>query len=256
MRIRRKFLDDALTLVVLLLATGAFQTFIVDPTDPRAATDGSPLLRVLWFAVYGAVVLRLIPHLRQVATLVRANRYLLMLVVLAISSIAWSQDPSLTLRKSIALTGTTLIGIDFAVRYSVREQLRLLYIVLGSVLLLGIAAQLLFPTLIPTADFDSVAWHGAWGAKNELARMAVLFAIVALSRSRRSLRDFLLFGCAIAGAFGLIALAHSAGALVILTVLLLLSKISGALRWKPKMLALGVLGERASARADIVLGPS
>jgi O-antigen ligase len=70
--------------------------------------------------------------------------------------------------------------------------------------------------------------------------MAVLFAVVALSRSRRSLRDFLLLGCAIAGAFGLIALAHSAGALVILAVLLLLSKISGALRWKPKMLAVGV----------------
>ncbi len=50
MKISRKLLDDALTLVVLLLATGAFQTFIVDPKDPRAATDGSPVLRILWFA--------------------------------------------------------------------------------------------------------------------------------------------------------------------------------------------------------------
>ncbi len=57
----------------------------------------------------------------------------------------WSQDPGLTLRKGVALIGTTLIGIDFAGRYSVRDQLRLLYLVLGFALLLGIVAQLFFP---------------------------------------------------------------------------------------------------------------
>jgi len=131
MTIRRKIIDDTFTLAVLFLATGAFQSFLVDPADPKSATDGSTFLQLVWFVVYVCVVFRLIPHYRQVIALVRANRCLFLLVLLAVFSIVWSQDPSLTLRRGVALLATTLIGIDFAIRYSVRDQLRLLCIVLG-----------------------------------------------------------------------------------------------------------------------------
>ena len=237
MTIRRKVLDDALTLLVLFLATGAFQGLVVDPTDPRAGTEGSPSMQIVWLVVYGAVALRLIPQYRKIMALVRANKCLLLLVLLAVMSVLWSEDPSLTLRRSIALLATTLFGIDFAVRYSVRDQLRLLYIVLGLVVSLGIAAQLLFPNLIPSLDFPPDAWHGVVGFKNDWARIIVLAMVAVLSRSRRSLGDFLLMGSLTLVAFALIALAKSVGGLVILMVMLLLFRVSGALRWRPRMLA-------------------
>jgi exopolysaccharide production protein ExoQ len=237
MGIRRKLMEDAFMLVVLFLATGAFQTFAVDHSDLRSVDNGSRFMEILWVAVYGVVVLRLIPQSRLIITMVRANKFLLLLVLLAVSSTIWSGDPGLTLRRTIALVATTLIGIDFAVRYSVRDQLRLLYIVLGLVVSLGIVAQLFFPRLIPGVDFDSAAWHGLWSAKNEWGRIVVLSAVAVFSRSRRSLRDFVLIGCLALLAFGLIVLAHSIGSLVILVAMLLLFRVFPALRWRPKILA-------------------
>ena len=198
-------------------------------------------MQMLWFVVYVVVVLRLIPQYRQTILLIRANKCLLLLVLLAICSIMWSEDPSLTLRRGVALLATTLIGIDFVVRYSVRDQLRLLYVVLGLVVLLGIVSQLFFPSLIPSADFNSKAWHGVFGFKNDWARIVVLATIAVVSRSRRSVRAFLLIAFVILVAFGLIALAHSVGALVFLVAMLLLSKTFGALRWRPKILAIACL---------------
>lgn len=244
MRIRRKFLDDGFSLLVLFLATGAFQSSIVDLSNPRLGTEGSTFLQMVWLAVDVVVVFRLLPRYRQVFTLARANKCLLLLVLLAISSVMWSNDPGLTIRRGIALLATTLVGIDFAVRYSVRDQLRLLYIVLGSIVLLGIVAQVFFPTLIPSPALDTGdagTWHGVSGHKNEFGRSVVLVTVALLSRSRRSLRDFMLIALVTVGAFGLIVLAHSMGALVILIALLFLFRIFAALRWKPKILATACL---------------
>lgn len=238
MGIRRKLIiEDAFTLAVLFLATGAFQTFAVDHSDLRSVDNGSRFMEILWVAVYGVVVFRLIPQSRLIITMVRANKFLLLLVLLAVSSTMWSGDPGLTLRRTIALVATTLIAIDFAVRYSVRDQLRLLCIVLGLVVSLGIVAELFFRGLIPGADYDSAAWHGLWSAKNEFGRIVVLAAVAVFSRSRRSLRDFALIGCLALLAFGLIVLAHSIGSLVILVAMLLLFRVFPALRWRPKILA-------------------
>ena len=236
MKIRRKVLEDAFTLAILFLATEAFQSFIVDPRDPNAGSNGSTVLRALWFLVYGVVGLRLIPQHRQVMALIRGNRCLTSLVLLAILSSIWSQDPGYTLRHSIALLGATLVGIDLAVRYSVRDQLRLLCIVFVLVVVSGVAAQLVFPGLVPTADFDSVAWNGVSSGKNEWARIVVLATIAFLSYTRRSIRGFVLMACLILVAFGLVGLARSAGALVILCALLTLFKLFGALRWRTKIL--------------------
>lgn len=236
MKIRRKVLEDAFTLAILFLATEAFQSLIVDPRDPLASTNGSPILRVLWLLIYGVVAVRLIPQRHRVAKLVRANWILMLFVLLTIVSTIWSQDPGFTLRHAIALLGTTLIGIDFALRYSVKEQLRMLYIVFGLVVLCGIGANLLFPGFVPTADFDLEAWNGASSGKNEWARIVVLATIIFFSRSLRSRRDFVFIACLTLVAFGLIGLAKSAGALVILCALLVLFKLFNALRWKRKVL--------------------
>lgn len=242
MRIQRKLLNDALTLAALFFATGALHTFIVDPSDPLSATNGSPFIQLSWLIIYGAVALRLIPRYRQIIMLVRANKCLMLLVLLAIFSALWSQDPSLTLRHGLPLLATTFIGIDFAIRYSIRDQLRLVCIVLGLVVLLGIVAQLFFPKLVPNGDFNRGDWHGVFGFKNDWARIVVLATVAALSRSRRSLRDLLAIASLVLIAFGLIALARSAGALVIFVVMLLLFKICDvALRWRPKVLAVAGL---------------
>jgi len=241
MRIRRKVLDDLVTMAVLFLATGAFLPLVVDPTDTRAATDGSLIMEALWIVVYVVVVIRLIPHYRRVLALVCANKALMLLVLLAICSIVWSEFPGLTLRRGVALLATTLIGIDFAVRYSVRDQVRMVCIVLCVVVLLGIATRIISPNLIPSGDYKSDAWHGLLGYKNEWAGLVVLAAVAVLSRSRRSYRGFIFIAALSILAFVLVAATQSVGALVLLAVVLLLSSIFPALKWRWNILTIAAI---------------
>jgi O-antigen ligase len=235
-QISRKFCGDAFILAVLFLATGAFQSLVVDNSNPQAGADGSPLMKVLWAAVYFVVALRVISQYHRIMQVVRANKFLLSLVFFAILSTVWSEDPALTLRRGVAVLATTALGIDFAIRYPIREQLRLLGAVLGLTVLLSILAQVLFPGAIPTVDTlaDADAWYGVFNQKNQFARIVVLATLVALTRTRQSRRQSVVLGLLVAAAIALVIAAKSMGGLVILVALILLVEVFPALRWKPR----------------------
>lgn len=183
MRISLKFVGDAFIFLVLLLGTGAFQSLVLDNSTPDAVAEGSPLLQALWSAIYAVAALRALQHYGQIKEIVRANKLLVFLVIFAILSAIWSEDPSVTIRRGIAVLATTLFAMDLGARYSIREQLRLLGYVLGSLILLSVIFQALMPDAIPAVDSGhSGAWHGVFQQKNEFARMIVLGTLVFLSR--------------------------------------------------------------------------
>src|SRR5438105_4412748 len=114
MRIPRKLMNEAFTFGVLFLATGAFVPLLLDVSNPATLTQGSPGLQLAWSFVYVLVALRILPNYRQIGLFVRSNKFLAILLALAILSTGWSGDPGLTFRRSIATLATTLFGIDFA----------------------------------------------------------------------------------------------------------------------------------------------
>jgi exopolysaccharide production protein ExoQ len=239
MRIPRQFLQDAATVFILFMATGAFQSLVLDSSDPQATTNGSPMMWVFWSLLYSIIVMRLIPKYREVAALVRANKFLFGLVALTILSAVWSIEPGFSLRHGIALVATSLVGLDFAIRYSIREQLRLLYIALCVFVVLSIGAQVIFPGLIPSLDYGDEAWHGVLSFKNAWARVIVLAVVAMLCHSRRSRSDSLLVGGLLLLAAALVILANSKGSLIVMAAMLVFSRISGALHWNRKLLTIG-----------------
>jgi exopolysaccharide production protein ExoQ len=241
MRIPAKFLQDAVTVLILFMTTGAFESLVVDGSDPQAATNGSPVMWLVWLVLYIFIGLRLVPKYREAVALVRANRFLFLLVALTILSTVWSVDPGLTFRRSIALLATSLVGIDFAVRYSIREQLRLLSVTFSVFVILSIVAQVFFSGFIPYMDFGEEAWHGILSNKNSWAKLIVLATIAMLCHSRRTRWHSLLAGGLLAGAVVLVLAANSKGALIVLATMLLFIKISGALRWNTKRLTIATV---------------
>jgi exopolysaccharide production protein ExoQ len=227
--------------MILFAATGAFQSLLFDNQNLQAANDGSLLTEVLWILVYLIIAVRAVPLYRQIVALLRANKFIVLLVLLAIVSIAWSVDSGLTLRRSISLVGGTLIGIDFALHHSIREQLRLLYVVLGLFVFLSIIVQVFFPGLIPHGNFDADAWHGIVSFKGNFAKIVVLATVAMLCRPRRSLTDFVVVTALTALGIALILAAHSVEGLVIMAGMLVFFGVSGALRWKPRLLTLAAL---------------
>jgi O-antigen ligase len=98
--------------------------------------------------------------------------------VLAASSAAWSIDRGLSLRSGAWLTATSLLGMHFDLRYSVRTQLRLLGAVFAAVILLSFIFVSWYPTYGLEIGIHAGAWRGAFIHKNSLGRAMALSALV------------------------------------------------------------------------------
>jgi exopolysaccharide production protein ExoQ len=236
MNISRRYLGDIFTILVLMLATGALQSLVVDSSTSKAVTEGNLWLQIMWACIYVVVAIRASHQYQAIADVVRANKLLIALVLLTLLSTVWSEDPGLTLRRSVALLATTLFGLDFAVRYSIREQLRLLAIALSGVVVLSVIAQVFFPGSIPSTDVVYPdAWIGLFGQKNEFARIVVLATMVILTAVRRTARGVVTGVLAVIAALGLIFAAQSMTAFVTLGGMLLIFQFAPTLRWNSRI---------------------
>src|SRR5712691_4341697 len=211
MRISLKFLANAFAVMVLFLGTGAFISLARDTSNPDATTDGSMLTQLGWSLIYIVVLVRAVPLRRQIVQALKANKALLFLLLFAILSAAWSANVGLTVRRGFAVLATTLFGIDFAIRYSLREQVRLFGIAIGAAVAISVVVELFFHGLVPTVDTAYPdAWNGAFGQKNELARFVVLGGLLLLVRARK----FAIAAAIVGVSVGLIVLCRSKTALV------------------------------------------
>lgn len=234
MNISRKYLGDVFTLLVLTLATGAFQSLLLESTASTTQTvsEGNSLLQIIWALVYLVVLVRAVQNFGPIVAAVRANKFLIALVFLAVVSVLWSEDPGLTLRRGVALLGTTLFGLDFAVRYPIRKQLQLLAIALSAIVALSVVVQVFFAGLVPVVDKAYPnAWVGLFDQKNVFARVIVLTAIVVLASVRRSMGGILTAVFTFLAAVALIVLTQSVTAVVALLGLILVLQFAPALRW-------------------------
>ncbi len=232
MNISRKYLGDVFTILVLALATGAFQSLVLETPTTQTVNEGNSLLQIIWALVYLVVLIRAIQNFGPIVAAVRTNKFLVALVLLAVVSVFWSEEPGLTLRRDVALLGTTLFGLDFAVRYPIRKQLQLLATALSAIVALSVVVQVFFAGLVPVVDKAYPnAWVGLFDQKNVFARVIVLTAIVVLTSVRRSMNGILTAIFTFVAAVGLIILTQSITAVVALVGLILVVQFAPALRW-------------------------
>ena len=232
-KLLNRLFDSTFTIAVLILATTAFQSLLFNPENPEAGVQGSPVLRVVWAVIYTIVAVRAYQNRSEIVSAIRANKFLFLLVLLTLVSTIWSDAPGLTLRRSVAVWATTLFSIDFAVRYPIRKQLRLIGYALGFVVVLSIFVQLFFPHSIPTIESPySDAWNGAFVQKNSLGKITALTAVVILTRARGTWASVFIVSMAVVGAFALIAKTQSMGAFLVLAAMVVLLPVCRMIRWK------------------------
>ena len=155
---------------------------------------------------------------------IRSNRILfaarkawpiILFILLAPLSIAWSMQPMLTLRRSGLLLGSAVIALYLGERYTIEQFARLL----ARTMAVMMAAVIGFYFFAPAYVIDPAhegAWKGLSSQKNafgEYMAMAVVLFLVVRFRRCDWLRVPLL-GCAVV----LLYLSHSATALVVCAV--------------------------------------
>jgi len=152
----------------------------------RQAPEARLALRAAWILMYVAVALRLArlaapsppgrPALGAALPLLRRHWMLAALLALTILSTAWSLAPLETLRLSLSLAGTTLLGAYIGCALPPR----LLDRALGAALLTMIIASLLSLAWLPESivvEPLTGKWRGLTNHKNSLAALAAIGAL-------------------------------------------------------------------------------
>jgi exopolysaccharide production protein ExoQ len=203
--------------VVLILALGAFQNLTV--TGPiQTQNMGMVGMQILWSFLY---IIMLLFYIRSCLKPFRNLGIvwpLLLMLGYVFASVLWSQDAWLSFRRSIALILTLVFGVYFALRFKLREQLRLL----AWAFFVCIIFTFFFELLGLNPDQGIPGWYGVFALKVELGRQMVLSALVFLFLAKAEPQHKVLAGAGFLASFILVALSRDMTSVVVLGFLLVL----------------------------------
>lgn len=197
--------------MALVTAVGTLYLFLVSGALlPRLlAADGAGSVDLetglLWLQVALGAVIVLASlvfwfhyWLRGVSRLLRAAWLPLLLALLSLASSAWSVDPGLTLRRSLALAGAIVVALLMVGVLGYRRTVLLVTTVLISLIVTSVVVSLVWPDFgIHQSGSHVGRWRGLYFHKNLLGREAALAAVLLVAtfpwRGRRSRLWVLLF---------------------------------------------------------------
>ncbi|MCL6752172.1 O-antigen ligase family protein [Nostoc sp. CCCryo 231-06] len=219
--IKVKLTEKALTVFLLLIAVGALT--IHPAQDVSISTLGGDRLDTVFNIVsYLILFYFLLLYWKGFLYVATISPLQIFLVAIIIFSILWSEDLGSSLTYIRGLIRIYFLAIYLAMRYSLREQMRLIAWALGTAALLS----MLFSAFLPDYSHQSPEllnmWSGIYGHKNELGYMmawsAGVFLHLALSSHRYRWLMWALCGISIC----LIILSRSTTSLTILLTMILL----------------------------------
>jgi O-antigen ligase len=234
--------ERAFVVVAVYLLSGAATSFSQSPADQFAdALEGSGLQRVLFSGVYAMALLLIFSRMHRSWATARRDGWLAGLVGLALLSAAWSVLPDMTMRRSVALLGTTLFGVYLAMQYSSEEQLALVGAGLALGALLSAVVAVVWPAFGVASVDVAAGWQGVYSHKNALGKIMALASLVfGLLASRRGAGRALALG-GLGLSVMLVVESRSMSAVVVLLCLALMARIFRVLGWRLEILVPAVL---------------
>lgn len=133
--------------------------------------EGNPFAEVVLACLYFVVIVLAVLSYTQTREAASGTLPLAALLLLAWLSATWAQTPDLVLRRSVALTGTTLLGIVLAARLSFAAQRHLLRRIFRIGATLSLACVFVAPQYGKGLDGT---WQGIFGQKNGLGAIMAL----------------------------------------------------------------------------------
>jgi O-antigen ligase len=191
----RRLLDRAEYAITVLILFMLSQALLAPVFSPDQNPDSVPWLRTIWLPIYGVIALLLVRDPRRIRHMTASAALSFVLIAWAFASTAWSIDPDVTERRSIALTFTTLFGLYLGATY---EWRRLTEMLAGLFFMLAVGTYIACLGFRGFAVNDPVhpgAWNGLWYEKNMLGRMMTYGALTSataaiLAPERRRLWSF------------------------------------------------------------------
>lgn len=233
------FTERGFVVFSLIFFTGGITYLLNGGSIGDSSTSESSISKLLMVGIFGCTIFAIVTWHKKIIRIALREKFLWILLIIILLSFLWSAFPTATLTNSIKLIGTTLFGLYFGIRFSLKEQLQLLAWALG----IGILLSLLFIMLVPsygvmgTGDvmkqelLHAGSWRGIFGHKNVLARLMVLSANVFVLMRNRSHKIPWVGWAGLILSVILIIGSTSKTALAVLLMLMCLLPLYRALRW-------------------------
>ena len=170
----------AFSFIAMLMLSRAVMQLIQDPTLEHLDLEPDLRLQIAWVFLYGAVLLAILPRLPDFVMSLSRSPHIPLIVIASVASVMWSSAPDLTLRRSLALVGGTLVGGYLGYRLELRDLLRVLSAIGLTVALSSLVSALAFPRfgVMPAGRGLAGAWRGVFPHKNALGLFMALALIV------------------------------------------------------------------------------
>lgn len=152
---------------------------IVDPAKviTAIAADENPFGPSLWIMVYGVTAVLIAVNFPRFFNVVRKDKLLLLLNLLGMISVSWSEDPWLSARNGLGLFLTYAFGSYLACRYTERQFLDVFEASAFWCCLICLALGVFVPRLGMMSDLDGGSWRGMFPHKNDLGRFMAISAL-------------------------------------------------------------------------------
>jgi O-antigen ligase len=133
---------------------------------------------LLYFITYIGATFFLLLRWKKAFYLIGQNRIIWLMLAIAVASLMWSSDRSTSIKSCIQLLGTTIFGLYFGTRYSIKEQIKLLGFVSGLILVLSIIFIVALPKYGIMAAVHAGAIRGIFTHKNFFGQVLSLSGIL------------------------------------------------------------------------------
>lgn len=177
-----------LGLSLFLLSGGVFVLLMSAP-DGSVPPENRKLLQLLNVPVYASALLTLARRPQTFLLAIRRNLPFALLLALPFVSVLWSVSPGITLKRAIGFALSMLLAYALAIRFTPRQLLVLVALVLGSCMILSLGMLVIAPhlALMPTGP----ELRGIFSHKNVLgwnAALALIATVALATDSRANLR--------------------------------------------------------------------
>ncbi|QUS35116.1 O-antigen ligase family protein [Falsirhodobacter algicola] len=174
LRIGLRRAEMAALWLALALQSGALFPMLAAASDGDLTAGARAMLRLLTLPVYAVTLTLAVRHHRQIIAAAQRSLPLLMLTALPVMSVVWSINPSLSLRRTVALVMSLLLSYVLAVRCTPRQLMWLIGSLLGLCMVGSLGLLVAAPHLAVPADG---ALRGIFLHKNVLGWAASLGAL-------------------------------------------------------------------------------
>lgn len=226
------------TIASLLIYSGGPLTVVL--SGGASEGDGSgggnydnSLILLIFLLNYFISFCLLVIRWKKAIYILKYDRYISILISLAVISIFWSIDPKLTIRRDIAIAGSTTFGLYLASRYNIKQQLKILGTMFGIAVMMSFIFGIVLRKYGIMGGIHAGTWRGIYPHKNVLGKVMVLSGILFLIMGvGAEKKGQLKYWTGLLGSVLLIILSTSTSSLINIIILVVAFLVYRTFRWR------------------------